>query len=45
MSGVMKGSTSTAKSNFAIKIAAFVEAGNSTGYMYTVKREHDGKTK
>ena len=45
ISGVLKGSTSTAKNDFAMKITAFVEAGNNTGYMCILKREHDGKTK
>lgn len=38
----MKGGTSSAKNDFAMKIISFVEAGNSTGYMASVKREHDG---
>ena len=41
----MKGGTSTAKNDFAISITAFVEAGNNTGYMCIVKREHNCKTK
>ena len=45
VSGIMKDNTSIAKNDFAMRITAFIEAGNSTGYMCTVKREHDGKTK
>jgi hypothetical protein len=41
----MKSGTSTAKNDFALKITAFVEAGNSTGYLGVLKREHDGKTR
>ena len=33
------------KKDSAVKITAFVEAGNNTCYMCLVKREHDGKTK
>ena len=45
VSGVVKGGNKEAKTDFAIKITAFVEAGNSTGYLADVKREHDGKTR
>ena len=45
VSGVTKGGQRDTKNDFAIKIVAFVEAGNSTGYLASVKREHDGETR
>ena len=41
--GVTKGGQRDTKNDFAIKIVAFVEAGNSTGYLASVNREHDGE--
>lgn len=43
-SGVTKkGGIRDARNDFAMNITAFVEAGNSTGYLANVKREFDGK--
>lgn len=42
-SGVRKGGNDDIKNDFAIKILCFVEAGQSTGYLASVKREHDAK--
>lgn len=43
ISGVTKGAYKDAKNDFAITLTAFVEAGSSTGYLASIKREHDGK--
>ena len=40
-----RGGQRDAKNDFAIKIVAFVEAGNSTVYVASVKQEHDGETR
>ena len=45
VSGVTRGGQRDAKNDFAIKIVAFVEAGNSTVYVASVKQEHDGETR
>jgi hypothetical protein len=42
-SGWIKGSDKLTKNDFAMKMVALVEAGNDTGYLVDVKREHDNK--
>ena len=41
---VMKGSLYIRKTDFAMQLCAFVEAGTSTGYLGNVTRELDGRT-
>lgn len=46
VSGIIsKSGVYSIKNDFAMKILCFIEAGNNTGFLASVKREHDGKTK